>query len=249
MQTESRVPFFAAAGLAKHFGGIVAVADMSLHLHRGEIIGLIGPNGSGKTTTINMIAGALGPDAGSIAIDGIDMTRSPAHAFAHRGVARTFQVSRLFRRMTVMENLIVPALSNAATRRAAAEARARDVLAFLRLEHLAHEYARLLSGGQQKLLELGRALMLEPMLVLLDEPFAGVHPRLLGEIIEHIRTLNRDGLTIVIVDHNLDAIRSVVQRTVVMANGRKIADGAVEDVLRDPAVIHAYTGSRKALRG
>ena len=243
------MPFFAAAGLAKHFGGIVAVADMSLHLHRGEIIGLIGPNGSGKTTTINMIAGALGPDAGSIAIDGIDMTRSPAHAFAHRGVARTFQVSRLFRRMTVMENLIVPALSNAATRRAAAEARARDVLAFLRLEHLAHEYARLLSGGQQKLLELGRALMLEPMLVLLDEPFAGVHPRLLGEIIEHIRKLNRDGLTIVIVDHNLDAIRSVVQRTVVMANGRKIADGAVEDVLRDPAVIHAYTGSRKALRG
>lgn len=248
MSADAPLPFFAADNLLKHFGGINAVADVSLHLARGEIIGLIGPNGSGKTTTINMIAGALRPDRGSITIDGLDLAGSPAHVFARRGVARTFQVSRLFRRMTVMENLIVPALSNPRRRRAAAEEKAREVLAFLRLEHLSNDYARSLSGGQQKLLELGRALMLEPTLILLDEPFAGVHPRLLEQIIEHIKQLNRRGLTIVVVDHNIDAIRSVVQRAAVMARGQKIADGAVDDVLRDPAVIHAYTGSRKALK-
>jgi len=237
-------PFFAVAGLAKHFGGIHAVEDLSFTLARGEILGLIGPNGSGKTTTINMVTGALKPDGGSISVEGTDMAGQAAQLFARRGVARTFQVPRLFRRMTVMENLIVPALSDASEHRSSAEERARGVLAFLRLEHLAGEYARALSGGQQKLLELGRALMLKPRLLLLDEPFAGVHPKLLEQIIEHIRTLNRDGHTIVLVDHNLDAVQSIVSRVLVMARGRKIADGAVAEVLRNAEVVRAYTGSR-----
>jgi branched-chain amino acid transport system ATP-binding protein len=236
----------AASNLAKHFGGAHAVDDLSFVLCAGEIVGLIGPNGSGKTTTINMVTGALSPDRGAIHLDGTDMTGAPAHRFARRGVARTFQVPRLFRRMTVMENLIVPALTDPTERRRAAEERAREILAFLRLDHLANDYARALSGGQQKLLELGRALMLRPRLVLLDEPFAGVHPRLLEEIIDHIRVLNERGYTIVVVDHNLDAIRSVVRRVLVMAMGRKIADGDAAAVLQDPAVIKAYTGSRKA---
>ena len=130
-----------------------------------------------------------------------------------------------------------------------AESRAREILAFVRFEHLADAYARTLSGGQQRLLELGRALMLRPSLLLLDEPFAGVHPRLLEQIVAHIRTLNVEGYTIVIVDHNLDAVRSVVQRTLVIARGRKIADGPSEEVLQDPAVIRAYTGTRKAMEG
>ena len=176
------------------------------------------------------------------------MTGRPAYSFARGGVARTFQVPRLFNRMTVMENLIVPALTDAAVSRKQAEKRGHEVLAFLRFEHLANAFARTLSGGQQKLLELGRAFMLRPSLLLLDEPFAGVHPKLLEQIIEHIRKLNADGYTIVLVDHNLDAVRSVVRRTLVMARGRKIADGASDEVLRDPAVIRAYTGTRKPAR-
>ncbi len=237
--------FFAVDGVCKHFGGISAVDDLSLHLGEGELVGLIGPNGSGKTTTINMVAGALRPDRGTIRLRGASMAGAPAHVFARRGVARTFQVPRLFRRMSVLENLIVPALSDPTTRRRAAEERAAEVLHFLHLEHLSFALARTLSGGQQKLLELGRALMLRPSLLLLDEPFAGVHPQLLVQIMDHIRSLNADGHTIVVVDHNIDAIRSLVRRTVVMAQGRKIADGLSEDVLRDPTVIHAYTGSRK----
>jgi branched-chain amino acid transport system ATP-binding protein len=246
MATDSSGPFFTARRLSKHFGGIQAVAEMSLDIAPGEIVGLIGPNGSGKTTTISMLCGALYSDGGQILMDGSDLTGMAAHFFARHGVARTFQVPRLFRRMSVLENLIVPALSDMRAKRTEAERKAGEILEFLRLAHLGQDYARSLSGGQQKLLELGRALMLDPKLILLDEPFAGVHPRLLNQIIEHIKALNERGMTIVLVDHNLDAIRSVVRRAAVMAQGRKIADGSVDDVLRDPAVIHAYTGSRKA---
>ena len=241
---EDSAMFFSVNGLSKHFGGIHAVENLSFTLERGEILGLIGPNGSGKTTTINMVTGALRPTGGAIVVEGSDMAHSPAHLFARRGVARTFQVPRLFRRMTVLENLIVPALSDYAERRSTAEERAHGVLQFLKLGHLANQYARALSGGQQKLLELGRALMLKPRLLLLDEPFAGVHPRLLEEIIDHIKSLNRDGHTIVLVDHNLEAIQSVVSRVMVMARGRKIADGNVAEVLQNPDVVRAYTGTR-----
>lgn len=236
--------FFTVDRLCKHFGGIHAVDELCFTLDRGEILGLIGPNGSGKTTTINMVTGAMKPNGGAILVEGSDMAHAPAYLYARRGVARTFQVPRLFRRMTVMENLIVPALSDYTERRRVAEDRAREVLQFLKLGHLSGQYARALSGGQQKLLELGRALMLKPRLLLLDEPFAGVHPRLLEEIVDHIKSLNRDGHTIVLVDHNLEAIQSVVTRVMVMARGRKIADGNVAEVLRNPDVVRAYTGTR-----
>ncbi len=245
MAIDEQDGFFTAAGLTKRFGGITAVDDLSLSLRRGELMGLIGPNGSGKTTTINLVTGALRPDRGSIELDGTGMGGKGPHRFARHGVARTFQVPRLFKRMSAIENLIVPALSDPGTRRAAAEARASEILNFLHLEHLTHELARALSGGQQKLLELGRALMLQPRLLLLDEPFAGVHPRLLDQIIEHIKKLNTDGYTIVVVDHNLEAISAVVKRTMVMAQGRKIADGTPDEVLRDAGVIKAYTGSKR----
>jgi branched-chain amino acid transport system ATP-binding protein len=243
--SAAEATFFHADELSKRFGGVVAVEGVSLVLKRGDLVGLIGPNGSGKTTTINMIAGAVPPDRGTIRVDGTDMTGRPAHLFARRGVARTFQVPRLFKRMSVLENLLVPGLADRATRFSDARTRADEVLRFLKLEHLAPEQARTLSGGQQKLLELGRALMARPHFLLLDEPFAGVHPTLLDQLSEHIRALNATGQTIVIVDHNLDAIRSLVRRAVVMAQGRLIADGAVDDVFRDPAVIRAYTGTRR----
>jgi branched-chain amino acid transport system ATP-binding protein len=214
---------------------------VSFRIAPGELIGLIGPNGSGKTTLINLLSGAIRPDAGAIRIDGHDMSRRKPHHFARHGVGRTFQVPRLFQRMTVRENLLVPAL--AAADRSAMGTRISEVLQFLALSDLAEERARALSGGQRKLLELGRALMLRPNILYLDEPFAGVHPALLDQIVQRIRLLNGEGYTLVIVDHNLDAVRRVAERRLmVMARGRLIADGPPAAVLADPAVVAAYTG-------
>ena len=243
---SSGVTQLQAKRLVKRFGGITAVDGLDLDIRAGELLGLIGPNGSGKTTTINLITGALRPNQGTIELDGSAMAGKAAHQFARAGVARTFQVPRLFKRMSVLENTIVPALTNARVGWREAHARAEEVLGFLRLNGLRDLDARALSGGQQKLLELARALMLRPRVLLLDEPFAGVNPHLLNEIIDHIRQLNEQGYTIVVVDHNLDAIRAVVRRAVVMARGRMIADGTPEQVLQDPHVVRAYTGSRKA---
>jgi branched-chain amino acid transport system ATP-binding protein len=233
-----------AKSLVRRFGGIVAVDRVSFRIGRGELIGLIGPNGSGKTTLINLLSGALAPDQGEIRLDGRDMHGQPPHAFAHHGVARTFQVPRLFRRMTVTQNLLVPALTRARSDRRDARRRVEEVLAFFGLSALAQAQARALSGGQQKLLELGRALMLNPTILYLDEPFAGVHPRLLDQILERIALLNERGYTVIVVDHNLDAVRRIAERRLmVMARGELIADGPPGAVLADPAVVAAYTGA------
>ena len=232
------------AGLVRRFGGIVAVHNLSFRIGRGDLIGLIGPNGSGKTTLINLLSGALAPDAGSIRLNGREMQGHPPHEYAHRGIGRTFQVPRLFRRMTVTENLLVPALTMPRSDRREAERKVGEVLAFFNMTALAHEKARALSGGQQKLLELGRALMLNPTVLYLDEPFAGVHPRLLDQILDRIVRLNERGYTLIVVDHNLDAVRRIAERRLmVMARGELIADGPPEAVLQNPAVVAAYTGA------
>lgn len=228
--------------VAKRFGGVVAVENLNFQCMERELIGLIGPNGSGKTTTINMMSGAMAPTSGTIKVQGTLMPSARAHRFASKGVARTFQVPRLFNRMTVMRNLMVPALSNMRATWRQARKEAFELLDFLQMAHLANQEARALSGGQKKLLELGRALMLKPSLLLLDEPFAGVHPALLEQIDRHIKDLNKQGYTIVVVDHDLDAVKNIVQRLVVMADGSKIADGQPEAVLNDPEVLEAYAG-------
>ncbi|MGH7709063.1 MAG: ABC transporter ATP-binding protein [Vulcanimicrobiaceae bacterium] len=233
-----------AEAVAKHFGGIRAVDDVTFAVAPGELVGLIGPNGSGKTTLINVMSGGFAPDAGRIFVDDVPMGGKPAHVFAHHGVGRTFQIPRLFGRMTVLENMIAPALTRKhAGSRAAIDRRAFEVLDFLSLTALAECDARTLSGGQQKLLELGRCLMLEPRLILLDEPFAGVHPNLLEQLLARIRELNEQGFTIIVVDHNLDAVRGLVKRLIVMARGTQIADGDPEAVLRHAHVVDAYTGA------
>jgi branched-chain amino acid transport system ATP-binding protein len=229
-------------GLVKRFGGIVANDAIELAVAEGDLIGLIGPNGSGKTTLINMLTGHLTPDSGEVILRGRNVSGRPAHIYAAMGVARTFQLTQLFNRMTVIENLLVPGLTRPHSTWEAAETRARGILEFLNLAHLEQLHAKNLSGGQQKLLELGRCLMLEPTILFLDEPFAGVHPHLRNDLIKRIQELHRAGRTFVVVDHDMESILRISQRLVVMARGRKIADGLPREIQADQAVLAAYAG-------
>jgi branched-chain amino acid transport system ATP-binding protein len=230
------------AGLVKRFGGIVANDTVEFAVAEGDLVGLIGPNGSGKTTLINVLTGHLVPDGGQVIVRGHEMKGEPAHLYAAMGVARTFQLTQLFGRMTVLENLLVPALTRPGSRWQAVVRRARSTLEFLNLGHLEQLHAKNLSGGQQKLLELGRCLMLDPAILFLDEPFAGVHPQLRDELIKRIQELHKAGRTFVVVDHDMESILRVSQRLVVMARGRKIADGPPAEVREDQAVLAAYAG-------
>jgi branched-chain amino acid transport system ATP-binding protein len=229
-------------GLVKHFGGIAATDGVDFAVAGGDLIGLIGPNGSGKTTLINVLTGHLGPESGDVFVRGRLMTARPPHEFARLGVARTFQLTQLFGRMTVLENMLVPGLTRPGSTRESVLRQARNYLSFLNLIHLEGLDAKNLSGGQQKLLELGRALMLEPAVLFLDEPFAGVHPRLRDELIKRIQALHESGRTFVVVDHDMESILRVARRLVVMARGRKIADGAPDAVRADQTVLAAYSG-------
>ncbi|HSU07389.1 MAG TPA: ABC transporter ATP-binding protein [Acetobacteraceae bacterium] len=231
-----------AAALTMRFGGITAVRELDFAIGEGELVGLIGPNGSGKTTTINMLTGHLSPAGGRILLRGARADGMPADRFAARGVGRTFQITQLFSRMSVLENMLVPGLARPHSTHAAAQRQARLHLEFLGLAALEDAPARNLSGGQQKLLELGRALMLEPSILFLDEPFAGVNPFLRDEIIRLVQTLHAQGRAFVVVDHDLEAIQRLVHRLVVMSRGQKIADGSVAAVRDDADVIRAYSG-------
>ncbi len=229
-------------GLSKHFGGIAATDGVDFSVAPGDLIGLIGPNGSGKTTLINVLTGHLDPEAGDVVVRGRRMTARPAHEFAALGVARTFQLTQLFGRMTVLENMMVPGLTRPHSTRESVLRQARNYLTFLNLIHLEGLDAKNLSGGQQKLLELGRALMLEPSVLFLDEPFAGVHPRLRDQLIRRIQELHGSGRTFVVVDHDMESILRLARRLVVMARGRKIADGPPAVVRADQTVLASYSG-------
>jgi branched-chain amino acid transport system ATP-binding protein len=235
-------PLIEARSLTMRFGGIVAVNELALAVQPGELVGLIGPNGSGKTTTINMLTGHLSPVRGEIIVRGTRADGQAASSFATMGVGRTFQITQLFGRMTVLENMLVPGLARPHSRKADAIREARQHLEFLGLAKLEGLHAKNLSGGQQKLLELGRALMLEPSILFLDEPFAGVNPFLRDEIIGLVQKLHAGGRTFVIVDHDIEALQRLVHRMVVMARGQKIADGPVEEVRHDQEVLRAYAG-------
>ena len=249
--------FIEAEGLVREFGGVRAVDGMALSLAPGDMVGLIGPNGAGKTTLFNLVAGHLRPTAGRIRIAGADVTREGPERRIARGVGRTFQIPRPFAEMTVLENVLTGARNQSGERawanftrpaRVAAEeraalARARALLDFVTLSRLEAEPARVLSGGQRKLLELARVLMAEPRAILLDEPGAGVNPTLLEIIIDRIRTLHRQGRTILLIEHNMDMVARLCPRVVVMAAGRHLAAGTPAEVARDPAVMAAYLGN------
>jgi branched-chain amino acid transport system ATP-binding protein len=256
-ETDSpALPLLAADSVVKRFGGVAAVDGVSFTLRRGEILGLIGPNGAGKTTLFDCLAGSQAPTSGRILLSGRPVERLPAHRRLAAGLGRTFQIPRPFPQMSLMENVLLGSqglegehilpnwLTPGRVARAEAQARRRamDLLDFVTLKKLANEPARVLSGGQRKLLELARVLMADPAIILLDEPAAGVNPSLLEVIIARIAELNRRRTTFLLIEHNMDLVARLCGRVLVLASGRLLTEGRPDAVSRDPRVIEAYLG-------
>lgn len=242
--------------LSVHFGAFTAFEGVTLELEQGSLTGLIGSNGAGKSTLFSAIAGYITPSSGSIRFAEVDIGGRSIEQRVHLGLTRTFQVPREFGGLTVLENLMTAAPDQAGEslirlaftpgkvrrQEGEVEKRARGILDFLKLSRLAGEPAGTLSGGQKKLLELGRVLMLEPRCIMLDEPFAGVNPILVQELSERIRDLHRRGITLFIIEHDLTSLSKLVPKLYAMDRGRLIAEGPPDHVLKDPKVREAYMG-------
>ncbi|KAJ56836.1 branched-chain amino acid ABC transporter ATPase [Actibacterium mucosum KCTC 23349] len=247
-----------ASEVHKHFGGFRAVDGASIEIADGSITGLIGPNGAGKSTIFNVIAGVLKPTSGKVTMDGEDITGLPPHELFHKGLLRTFQIAHEFSSMTVRENLMmVPGAqagenllnawfrrSQIATEEAALKRKADEVLEFLTIDHLADEKAGNLSGGQKKLLELGRTMMVDAKVVFLDEVGAGVNRTLLNTIGDAIVRLNKErGYTFCLIEHDMDFIARLCDPVIVMAEGKVLAKGKADEIMQNDAVIEAYLGT------
>ena len=230
--------------LRKAFGGVRAVDGCSFAVPGGKISGLIGPNGSGKTTTFNLLTGVIRPDDGQVIYKGENITGLKPHQVFSKRITRTFQVTRIFREMTVLENML--SVTGLAVPDRHARERAEELIAFVNLTHLRAEYAGRLSYGQQKLLEFARALMTDPDLILLDEPAAGVNRTLLQHLLEQIHRLQEMGKTIVIVEHDMNVIMNHCERIFVMDYGVKIAEGSPAEIQQNEQVLEAYFGRRRS---
>jgi len=254
-------PILRVDDLSKRYGGLIAVDGASFEVGSGSITGLIGPNGAGKTTTFDIIAGAQRPSGGRVYFEGRDVTGLPTHELFHLGIVRSFQIPREYGRLTAIENLMVAppdqpgesvwstwfAPGRVRMREREVRERADEALEFLGLTHLRNELAGNLSGGQKKLLELGRGMMTDSKLVLLDEPGAGVNPTLMNKIIEMIQRLNRErGYTFCIVEHDMDLIARLCDPVIVLVEGRVLTEGPFAQVSNDARVIDAYFGGANA---
>jgi branched-chain amino acid transport system ATP-binding protein len=247
--------------LGKTYGGVRAVNDVSFKVKKGEIVGIIGPNGAGKTTAFNVIAGAEKPSSGEVFLEGANVTARSTEQLYHLGLARTFQLSHEYPKMTALENLMVASKSQHGEnifmnwlypklvyeREAEVVQKASETLEFLGLMHVSHELAGNLSGGQKKLLELGRTMMADAKLILLDEPGAGVNPTLMQKIGDMITDLNENrGYTFCLIEHDMQLIERLCHRIIVLAEGQILLEGSMEDVRNDPQVVDAYFGSSEA---
>ncbi len=249
-------PLLQIASIGKHFGGLAALAEVSLHINQGEIYGLIGPNGAGKTTLFNILTGLYQLDAGSFTFAGNTYTNCKPHVLAQAGIARTFQNIRLFANMSALENIMVgrhlrtrTGLWGALTRNAAARAeeraiaeRAHELLRYVGINRPAQTLAKNLSYGEQRRLEIARALATDPKLLALDEPAAGMNATETGSLQTLLQTIRASGITVLLIEHDVKLIMGLCDRVAVLDYGKKIAEGVPEEVRRNPAVIAAYLG-------
>jgi ABC-type branched-subunit amino acid transport system ATPase component len=237
--------------VTKRFGGLVAVNNVDFVVHQGEMVGLIGPNGSGKTTLFDCLSRVQSIDEGQVLFNGVDITNKKPHQVAHLGMARTFQVIRVYRKLTVLENLLVSRqwrgeslFAQLGRANRAQEDKARELIEFVALGHLVDAPAGTLSGGQRRLLEIGMALMPDPDLILLDEAASGVNPTLVETIKDRIRVLNQEhGKTFLLVEHDMRFISDLCSRVYVLNYGELLIEGTPAEVMADEAVIEAYFGA------
>ena len=249
--------YLEVTNLKKSFGGIKAVDVESLNLNRDELTSIIGPNGAGKTTFFDLISGFQDSDEGKVYLNNKNISKSQPYAIARLGMIRTFQLTKVFDRMTVLENMMFSAstVNNDSFLKSLAklpsqkttEKKIRDksfeIMKELNIDHMANSYAREMSGGQKKLLELGRSIINNPSVLLLDEPLAGVNPKLAEEILQIILNLAEKGISILMVEHNIEAVMKISERVIVLAEGKVIADSTPENIRSDEKVIEAYLGS------
>ena len=249
--------YLEVTNLKKSFGGLKAVDVQSLNLNKNELTSIIGPNGAGKTTFFDLISGFQDSDEGKVYLNKKNITKSQPYSIARLGMIRTFQLTKVFDRMTVLENMMFSAstvnndsfikslirLPSQKTIEKNIKEKSFEVMKDLNIDHMANSYARELSGGQKKLLELGRSIVNDPDILLLDEPLAGVNPKLAEEILQIILNLSEKGISILMVEHNIEAVMKISQRVVVFAEGMVIADDKPENVRTDEKVIEAYLGS------
>jgi branched-chain amino acid transport system ATP-binding protein len=251
-------PILLAENVRRNFGGVTAVDVQHLEVQRGSITALIGPNGAGKTTLFNLLTGFDTPEAGEWMFDSKNLKKVVAHKTASLGMVRTFQLTKSLTKLSVIENMKLGATHQMGEKwwngllpfryrkqEAMIERRADELLKRFKLDHMRDQYAGTLSGGQRKLLEMARALMTNPRLVMLDEPMAGVNPALKQSLNEHIRGLRDDGMTVLFVEHDMDMVHDISDWVVVMAEGRIIAEGTPEQISANPAVIEAYLGTHQ----